>query len=122
MTLFVRRLGECEEKCSAFSDLTLSPNCSAMTRDDAAHDGKADSGPLKLAFGVESLKHAKQAVRVFGLEADAIIAHENKKFVLSLFAANFDDRFGSRSRILDCIREQIDKDLLEQAGIGFRRR
>src|SRR5437773_5446138 len=64
---FLRRFGECEEKCSGFSDLTLGPNCSAMTRDDAAHDGKADSGPLKLAFRVESLKHAKQAVRIFGL-------------------------------------------------------
>ena len=50
-------------------DLAFSPDASAMTGDDAMHDGQTDAGAFELVVAVQPLKHAEQLLHVLHVEA-----------------------------------------------------
>src|SRR5437660_10920773 len=72
------------------------PDPSAVTVDDALHNGQSDAGTREFTGRVEPLEDREKAVRVSHIESSAIIAHE--KCAIRLVQAEFDFWVGQFTR------------------------
>jgi hypothetical protein len=105
----------------ALSGLSLGPDATAMTVDDAADHGEPCPGAVELVVAVKPLEHQEQLLGVRHVEAHAVVADEvGGRPVFELLATHLDPRERLRSRELERVVEQVDESLAQQRWIGVR--
>src|ERR1039458_2087090 len=68
-----------EEEGGALVKLRLRPYLTAVLADDALHRGQAHAGAFKLNGSVQSLEDPEELVHILHVEADAVVAHEDRR-------------------------------------------
>ena len=71
-----------EEEIGTFSGLGLYSNTAPMLLHDFFTDGKTNARAGELFTGVQSLEQRKDAIKVFWVNADAVIAHAYSPMIL----------------------------------------
>src|ERR1700753_2363887 len=99
--------GEREEKCRAALDLAVGPDPSAVALDDAPRRREADAGAIENRRRVETREDAEEVLGVDGMEAGAIVAHEEYELVCEHQAADGDRRFVVATREFPGIVQKI---------------
>src|SRR5690242_9584493 len=110
--LFFRGLAwKCEIKSRSLPDSGFGPDGTSVSANDAFDGGQANAGPFKFFRSMEPLEYAEQFVGVLHIKADTIIANEYGQIAIFLNGPHFDNRDGSRPRILRGIGQQISEHL-----------
>src|SRR5579875_3542139 len=118
-----------DDKCRAYPLSTLCGNRSVVARNNLAHNGQANPGPLVLSLPVQPLKNCKDTVQIFLIESDAIVFYTNCAelpflgWVFACFAGNL----GRDSHVwrnvglvkLQRVPDQILKDLAHLERVGL---
>src|SRR5262249_20136285 len=72
---------------------------------------QADAGAFELGLGVEAVEELEELIRVLHVEADAVVAHEERVALLGGLAADLDEGVGAAAaaeleRVVGGVREQ----------------
>src|SRR5688572_13196999 len=96
-------MGKREIEGRPLADLAFSPRFPAMTGDNPPDVGQSDARSFKFAFGMQSLKYAKELGRVLHVEARAVVSHV--KFIFGFLnpATHLDLRLLFMSRVFHCV-------------------
>src|SRR5512133_1204317 len=85
-----------------------------MTVDDPLHCCQANTGPLKFAVFMESMKRCKDLVRILHIKTDAVVADEIDRLAIRIFHAEMNPDILCFGAVLEGIAEQIVQDNSEQ--------
>src|SRR5579863_3777420 len=86
-----------------------------MALNDAPYNCQPNAGAFKLLSAVQSLKYAKQFVRILHVETTSVIPHKHShKFAVTGLTTNHNPRALATARVLHGIREEIDDHLMQQ--------
>src|SRR5919204_3739821 len=108
-----------KEKRGAVVGLRIGPDTPAVAVDDALHDREAHSSAGIVLGTVQPLEHPKEFVGVTHVEADAVVAHKVDRLPALLAPPHDDAGHVSADSKLEGVGQQVDKDLLEQGGVGL---
>jgi hypothetical protein len=93
-----------------------------VARDDLAHHRQADAGAFEFAHAVQPLERPKKLVRIVGIEARTVVAHEECiRAVREHFVAELDAGIGRLRRELPRVSEQVLQDVRQQAHVPAHR-
>src|SRR5436190_18481852 len=101
------------------SGLRIGPDFASVFQNNSLRGGQSYSGSFKLFLRVKALEGGKQLVRVFHVEADAIIPHEDDFLVTVTIFSNLDHSILSWRSELYSIGEKVPEDLDHQAAVAF---
>src|SRR5258708_1059090 len=98
------------------------PDAASVAMDDALDQGLPDARALEFILTVQALEDAKELVRIFGIEPDAIVL-----YVICVFRPVGADTDFNAGRLpapgeFDRVGEKVDKDLAEEDTIPPRLR
>src|ERR1700739_366999 len=101
----------------------LAPDLPPVSVNDALNRGQPDSGSFKFVSVMQTLKYAKQLMRVLHIEPCPVIPEKHNYFI-GIPAGVPDLDFCPRSlpRELDCIRNQINKNQSQHRTVSITRR
>src|SRR5579871_3212289 len=105
----------------ALARYRVEPDTSAVALDDLLTDGESDSGAGVFLDAMQALEDAEDALRVVGLDPDAVIFDRENPFAAGLPAGHMDHGLPAFIE-LDGVPDQVLKNLGEQARIGHARR
>src|SRR3972149_7393295 len=84
-------------------------------------NGKPNACPFKFLFAVQSLKSSKQFICISNVKPDPVVFDIIDILFLVFTATNFNNRLISGPHELDCIGNEIKKDLVNQSRISSGR-
>src|SRR5581483_1112429 len=102
-----------EKECRALIDVGFRPNASSVPMNNTLNDGQPDAGALVFFGAVQALENAEKFIGIFHVKADPVIPHVIDGRAVVVVAADLDERCLTTTGILQCIRNQIDVNLLE---------
>src|SRR3981081_1494665 len=105
------RSREVQPKAAAGDSVGLDTDGSAHFFGGLSDDGEADAGTLIALLLVDALEHAKEAVLVFGLDADAIILDPQATRAVVCLGPNVEAGQGAAGDELDAVGEKVGEDL-----------
>ena len=114
--------GQGEIEGSAFVGFGLSPDSAAMTLDDAADNGEANTCPFKSFLIMEALEDAKYFAGMAHVETDAVIANEVDVFTILFAGANFDRGLFLQPGEFKSIRNEVGEHMAQEERIPVRGR
>src|SRR5262249_44445741 len=110
--------GKREREYRALIHFAFRPYAAAVPGHDPMDDRQADSGSRELVGPVQPLEYPEQLLRVFHIEADAVIAHGVAALVADALAADPDAGLVRLARVLDRVGDEIRPHLAQQAAVA----
>src|SRR6266403_4010087 len=77
-------VGQGEIKRGSFVHLSLRPDATAVTLNDALNDGQADAGAFEVLHSMQPLKDAEQLRRITHIEPGPVVANKINGFSILL--------------------------------------
>src|SRR5665213_3595661 len=111
-----------ESKNCALVQCRVSPDATTMPVHDPLYNRQSDAGSLVFLCAVETLKNAKQLVRVSHVEARSVVAHEIGLVPTLPLTADFNHRQVALARVFERIGNEVDPNLPQQSGVSLARR
>jgi hypothetical protein len=78
-----------------------------MALGDFFADSQTDAGAFVFAAAMQALEHPKDALEMFGCDADAIIPHRHHPLFAEWGGGDFDDRGAIGAVVLEGIADQV---------------
>src|SRR6266446_1148948 len=109
-----------EEERRSFVELRFRPNPPTVFANDALYNCQSHPRSFEIARLVQPLKNSKKLAYVLHLEARSVVPHEDDAKIVLRHLSHLNYRAFPLSRILHCVRQQIDEHLFHQSRIAFR--
>src|SRR6266404_4333769 len=111
-----------EKEGRADINLALGPDASTVALNDPPHVSEADAGAFELSCRMQALEHAEEFVGILHVEAYAIVADEERGFVVRLGGADLDSGPLALAGVFQGIGKQIDDGLAKHERITLDNR
>src|SRR5260370_9403214 len=108
-----------EERCS-FVDFRFRPNPPTVFANDALYNCQSHPRSFEVARLVQPLKNSKELAYVLHLEARSVVPHEDDPKIVLRHLSHLHPPPFPLSRVLHCVRQQINEHLFHQSRIAFR--
>src|SRR5258708_14549340 len=109
-----------EEKRRSLIDFRVRPNPPTVFANDALYNCQSHPRSFEIARLVQPLKNSKKLAHVLHLEARPVVPHEDDAKLVLRHLSHLHYPPLPLSRVLHCVRQQIDKYLFHQSRIAFR--
>ena len=114
-----------EPECAAFSGSALDTDLATHLQGQPFADGEAETGAAIFAVGriVGLFERGKQALRVLGGNADALVPHfeAQEHRVGAFLGQSHMDADGALGGEFECVADQVQQDLRKAQGIALQR-
>ena len=101
------RSSNAEIKCGTFFNLGFSPYITAMTTNDPLNRGQPDARTGEFIHAVKTLKSAKEAVGILGIETGSVVSHVENRFTTLFAPTEFNASLIVARGVFPCIAQQI---------------
>src|SRR5205807_236876 len=98
---------QCKKERGASFDFRLRPDLPSVFVNNALHRGQAYAGAFEIFAAMQALEHAEELIGMLHVEADAVIAHENRGPAVDLLVTNLNYCRIARPRILGGVGEEV---------------
>src|SRR5579883_2610226 len=106
-----------EVKGGPFLQLRLRPHSSTVLVNDALHGSQSDAGAFKVFPPMQTLEHTEELVSVFQTESHAVVPDEQHRLSTYPYLSNLNHRMLARTGELDCVRQEVSKNLTDKRRI-----
>src|SRR6266851_4928171 len=96
------------------------PDSAAVPIDDAPDGGEADARTLEVGGGMQPLEHAEQLVRVFHVEASAVVPDHEGPAPVCVGGSELDSWSRLLRGVLPAVAEQIVEGHAQEPGVASR--
>jgi len=116
---------ECHDEGGTLAGLAVGGDFAAVMESDFADDGEAHAGAFVFVTGVETLEDVKNAVQIFFVEADAIVADGDfQEFAAGVFddfaGGDFDDRGLVGAAEFEGVADEVLQQLAHLEAVGLQ--